>query len=278
MLETVPMRPGPALGPHLGAGYGYRMAGFEPGVHLGLPSGYITVVISLAEPTELAALPDRSDGRASFPALVGGLHRKAVEIHHDGSQYGIQLAVHPGSARMLFGVPAAPLTSAIVDLAELIPAARHLPERLAGRASWSERFDMAIDALQAGLAMDRSVPAQPDLQYAWERIVRSDGAVRVTELAAETGWSRRHLTSRFTSEYGMAPKELARIVRFQRSRELMADAVTRPFADVATRAGYADQAHMTREWAALAGCTPTAWRRYEHLPFVQDDAEVAVPG
>ena len=39
--------------------------------------------------------------------------------------------------------------------------------------------------------------------------------------------------------------------------------------DIAAMCGYADQAHLTREWQAMSGYTPTQWRR-EEVPFVQD--------
>jgi hypothetical protein len=45
----------------------------------------------------------------------------------------------------------------------------------------------------------------------------------------------------------------------------------RALAGVAVRSGYYDQAHLTREWREIAGCTPTTWMA-EELPFVQDDA------
>jgi AraC-like DNA-binding protein len=38
---------------------------------------------------------------------------------------------------------------------------------------------------------------------------------------------------------------------------------------VAFLCGYYDQAHMTREWQALAGCAPRMWIAKE-LPFLQD--------
>jgi AraC-like DNA-binding protein len=38
---------------------------------------------------------------------------------------------------------------------------------------------------------------------------------------------------------------------------------------IAVANGFADQAHMTREWTALANCTPKTWIS-EELPFVQD--------
>jgi AraC-like DNA-binding protein len=89
----------------------------------------------------------------------------------------------------------------------------------------------------------------------------------VADLAHEVGWSRRHLTDRFTDEYGIGPKQAARIERFQHARQLIGGG--HPVADVAARCGYADQAHLTRDFRALGGCTPTEWR-HESLSFVQD--------
>jgi AraC-like DNA-binding protein len=41
-------------------------------------------------------------------------------------------------------------------------------------------------------------------------------------------------------------------------------------AEVAAATGYADQAHMAREWRTMAGCSPSAWLGTEELPFIQD--------
>ena len=66
----------------------------------------------------------------------------------------------------------------------------------------------------------------------------------------------------------MTPKTLARILRFEHACALIKGA-RRPLIEVAAAAGYSDQPHMTREWQALAGCTPKTWIA-EELPFVQD--------
>ena len=87
-------------------------------------------------------------------------------------------------------------------------------------------------------------------------------------LAAAIGWSRRHLTERFHHEVGITPKTLARIARFEHACALLRYG-PRDLAGVAVTAGYYDHAHMTREWQALAGCTPTTWIAQE-LPFLQD--------
>jgi AraC-like DNA-binding protein len=85
----------------------------------------------------------------------------------------------------------------------------------------------------------------------------SDGAVPIGELAAELGWSRRHLAVRFREELGMAPKALARLLRFERAvKRLRAGD---ELADLALDAGYYDQAHFNRDFRAFAGTTPTQY-------------------
>jgi AraC-like DNA-binding protein len=94
----------------------------------------------------------------------------------------------------------------------------------------------------------------------------------VAEVADEVGYSRRHLGNLLRAEVGLTPKEYQRVARFEhrRSRLIAAATAGRPsLADVAVRAGYADQAHLTREWVRLAGCTPSTWLA-EEFPFVQD--------
>ena len=78
---------------------------------------------------------------------------------------------------------------------------------------------------------------------------------RVDELGAQLGVSERQLRRRFADAVGYGPKTLARVLRFQRFLALAATGD-----DLRARwrlgAGYADQAHLTRECRRLAGRTP----------------------
>jgi len=69
--------------------------------------------------------------------------------------------------------------------------------------------------------------------------------------------SGRHLRRRFVTAVGYGPKRFERVMRFQRFLRL-ADAIgrTQGLATLAVEAGYADQAHLSRECAHLAGCSP----------------------
>ena len=77
---------------------------------------------------------------------------------------------------------------------------------------------------------------------------------RVDELGAALGVSERQLRRRFADAVGYGPKTLARILRFQRFLTLAADGGE--LARLALPAGYADQAHLTRETRRLSGRTP----------------------
>ena len=115
--------------------------------------------------------------------------------------------------------------------------------------------------LRLALAATPATDVPAEVGWAWRQLLRTGGAVRVSDLAAGTGWSGRHLTSRFRAEIGLTPKAAARVVRFDRARKLLVTSVNTDYrlADLAADCGYFDQAHLAREFRALAGCPPSQW-------------------
>jgi hypothetical protein len=99
---------------------GYLQAGAPPGRHLGLPSPYMTMIVTLREPLHVAEHVDRRRPAASYESLIGGLHSTPVTIAHDGAQSGIQLCVSPLASRALFGMPAAELAGADMAAEDVI--------------------------------------------------------------------------------------------------------------------------------------------------------------
>ena len=179
--------------------------------------------------------------------------------------------VTPLGAQALLGLPASAIASTIVNLREALGAgATELVDRLGAARTWTDRF-AAIDDVFSRAVVEAHEPAD-EVVWAWQRILETGGTVEVRDLAAEVGWSRRHFGERFRSELGLAPKVASRVIRFERARELLARPDRPGLADVAATCGYFDQAHLTREWRELAGCTPTAWLAEETV--VQDLSSV----
>jgi AraC-like DNA-binding protein len=89
---------------------------------------------------------------------------------------------------------------------------------------------------------------------------------RVAEMAAQAGMPIRTLHSRLMQQVGLSPKRLLRIERLHRvlaNRQIRCVA----WAQLALTSGFADQAHMIREFQELLGESPTSWSRRSHLPI-----------
>jgi AraC-like DNA-binding protein len=270
--RTLEYRPGGILA-GLVTGVGYEQRGFPAGEHHGLPSRSLTFVIPFEAPLELAGGPDGRPGDLAMDTCVGGLHTTPVMIRHDGTQVGIQLSLTPAGARSLLAVPAGELASVVVDATDLLGSlAVELTDRVRSAVTWGERFAILDEVLgrAATAAVDEPGP-RPELEQAWTMITARRGA-SVARIAREVGWSRRHLSHRFTAEFGVGPKQLDRVVRFEWASGRLRDAHRPSLATVAAEGGYADQAHMARDWRQLAGCSPSEWVATEVLPFVQDAA------
>jgi AraC-like DNA-binding protein len=251
---------------------GYHFDGFPPGIHRGLPSRHLKFIVSLGAPIELASMPDPAQPPASYAALAGGLHGRAATIVHDGTQYGVSVELTPLGARALLGLPAGALASTVVPIEDLLgQRTAELIDRLASADRWEARFAALDRVLLDGLQDARDVV--PEVAWAWRRLVRTGGTVDITGLAGEVGWSRRHFTEQFRSELGVPPKVAARVLRFERARQMLGSAGHGGLARVAATCGYYDQSHLTREWRDLAGCTPSTWLA-EELPSVQDAIDV----
>jgi len=266
--EYAQARPSPALRAYVAFYSGYRQRGLPAGTHRGLPSPWLTLILTLDEPLVIAAHPDRRQAPGRYDALIGGLHLSPALITMDGAQSGVQVAVNPLGCGALFGLPAAELANIDTDFAAVAgdPIVAELRERLQLADSWPARFAVLDEVLCRRL---REREVHPDVAYVFGRLLETGGDVAMTELAAEVGWSARHLTDRFRAEVGLRPKEAARVARFDRARRRLRPGVR--LADVAADTGYFDQAHLAREFHTLAGCSPSQWLADE-FDFVQAGA------
>ncbi|HEU0103549.1 MAG TPA: helix-turn-helix domain-containing protein [Mycobacteriales bacterium] len=251
-------RPAPALRPYVADYSGWRQRGGPPARHRGLPSPYLTFIVTFDEPLVIAAHPDPRQPASTHRTLLGGLHTAPALITHGGRQAGVQVSLHALGARALLGLPAGELAQRDLDADDVLgPLATELYERVGAAATWPDRF-AAVDAVLLR-RLDPRQQVAAEVRHAWGLLLARGGRVRADELAAATGWSGRHLAARFAVEVGLAPKAAARVARFDRARRLLQGDPDRCLADLAGAAGFYDQAHLAREFRALAGCPPSTW-------------------
>ncbi|MEU6755402.1 AraC family transcriptional regulator [Streptomyces sp. NPDC046685] len=249
-------RPWPAhLRPFVHSYAGYWEAAVSPYRVRLVPTGRAVVVISLREPfAQVRRLGDTSLVSQVTGSLIAGLEDGPRVCHHAGGQEAIRLELTPLGGFRLFAVPMSELTNSVVELCDVLgPGAGFLVEQLAATSDWGARFDLLDIALSA--RFERGPRPAPEVSHAWRLLSRAGGAMPVGRIAAEVGWSQGYLIRRFTEQIGLTPKSSARVLRFHRAVRLL----TREGAnlsDVTAACGFYDQAHLNREFRALAGTTP----------------------
>jgi AraC-like DNA-binding protein len=97
----------------------------------------------------------------------------------------------------------------------------------------------------------------PDLLLAG---LRADTALNLSDWAMRNGLSRESLSRGLARTYGASPAALRRELRAQKAWARIVSSSS-GLAAIAAEAGFADQAHMTREIRALTGRTPGQWRK-----------------
>jgi AraC-like DNA-binding protein len=165
----------------------------------------------------------------------------------------------PGTASPLLTIPISEL------LDQRVPVAEFWPQQLVQRLR--ERLDRANGPAEAMLAFEdfvqerRADAQRPDALVAAlvAEIVRSVPARPrpVRDLARSAGISERQLRRRFVAAIGYGPKVFERVMRFQHFRRLASLSTGRGLASLAADSGYADQAHLSREYMRLSGSPPS---------------------
>ena len=214
----------------------------------------VPLVISFAEAFAigLGRSPGENDRYASFAA---GLYPGPVVIESFGAACCVQVNFTPLGARQFFGLPMSELRDRIVGLDDALDFyGIALREQLGEASDWDKRFDIAEGFIAGRLADAHAL--SPEIAWAYRTVIASGGRTRIAALASEIGWSRKHLAAKFTDAIGIGPKTLSRIVRFNRALSL-SKRQDDNWAGIAADCGYADQAHLVREFRQLAGETPS---------------------
>jgi AraC-like DNA-binding protein len=170
---------------------------------------------------------------------------------------GLEIAAvrfRPGAAPAVLGLPASELRDRRVPLAELWRGAGRLERRVSGA---TDRVAVLEDAVRRRLA--EAPPVDPVAAAVAGRLAR--GPAGIAGLADRAGLSERQLHRRCVAAFGYGAKTLDRVLRLQRFLALGRDRPGTGLAGLAADAGYADQAHLSRDCRTLAAATPATLLR-----------------
>ena len=248
--------PGPQLSGHVSQILVYRET-FGDGSEVTervLPDGAVRLVIHLGDGTPAGVTGERQDsvalGAATAPVL---LRWRPSRMH------SISVALRPGAASALLGVPAGELQGLAVPLEDLWGRCfADLRECMAGQPDDGARVAVLRAALGQRLAAHTAFPVYSSAAQAAALLAASAGRMRPGEVARAIGVGERRLQQIFRAEVGMSPKAWGRLARLHAClRSLRCGPVPPPWAALAADGGFYDQAHLANEFRTLCGLSPT---------------------
>lgn len=231
-----------------------------------LPSGKADLVITLHDsPIHWASAHDSGNWRSWTRGVIHGPQSSYYLAGPKPKGTVVGVSFRPGMAGAILGVPMAELLDSHVSLEELWGyRGLDMQERLASATDHAAIFGLLERELIARIR--RPLLIHPAVAHAL-RPQRSDiasyiGPGRVADVQRQSGYSPRHFIELFRSAVGFAPKRYYRVQRFSNVLARIAQGNIvgdLKLADIATSAGYSDQAHLSREFRELAGVTASAY-------------------
>jgi AraC-like DNA-binding protein len=243
---VIPGRPSALLGGVVARDY----AGFTEGTS---PKGGFVLPATASVPVIVKI----QDSALRPPVFVNGPHDHFMTVAGICAPSYLELWLAPLGAYRILGLPIDTLPGEPVDLVDVLGTdGRRLGEQVRDLPSWQERFALVDEFLLE--RMDHGRLPSPEVGHAMSVLVQSRGRKAIGQLAADTGWSHKHLITQFKRQVGMTPKMAARLIRFETVRRRLARG-SHGWARIAAEAGYSDQSHLVREFRQFSGLTPTAF-------------------
>lgn len=248
-LQYVEIEASPALSDIVMSYWGFTVHALPTAdfVHRVWPDGCASLVMGYA------------NGANVFSVVVGASAVAGAVPVQAGEQYwGIRF--RPEAGAISCARDAAALRDSRVQASDIFGQDIHVLSRaLLGKSDPDE-----IAHIMNAWLLQRRVPASAIdavVRSAVQHIVRTDGTCAMQDVADAVGVSTRQLQRRFRAATGLTPKEYATIRRARAAlKRVLVGESTRAlggWARLAVESGYADQAHLTREWSRLLTLTPS---------------------
>ena len=206
-----------------------------------------------------AILPDGCADIMAYnnqPPLVAGPDAvtRRVKLRDGLVITGIRL--RPGACRAILGCPAERLVNDSMLLSDVATGATELHRRLLLSDNLFARLahleSWVRSALERATANDRAVIAAC-------RLLGANPKIEIGDVARRLDWNVRMIHRQFIAACGYSPKHFQRIMRIQGALRVAHSTPVAELGDLAAAAGYADQAHMTRDFRDITGFTPAAY-------------------
>ncbi|MEO7457895.1 MAG: helix-turn-helix domain-containing protein [Gemmatimonadaceae bacterium] len=222
-----------------------------------LPNGFVEIMANLGPSHRV--LTGHGAGEWN-DAWYSGLQERSIYIESLRGTHLVSARLHPLAAAALFGASATTAANSIVDLRHLAgDHAAVLRDTLRSAPDAESRFAILEATIRSWQARATDVP--DFVREAATNIDAAHGNLRIADLHAPLGISRKHLAVTFARHMGISPKRYANIRRFLWTLDRLRESTDVSWTTLAADAGYSDQSHLVRDFRRIGAASPTEYLR-----------------
>lgn len=235
-------------------------------VQWAVPDGEEFVQSVLSHPTaniSVGPVSSRGIDSDAIEATAVGVVTRVDHRRLRGTGWNVAAKLRPGALGALLTGSAAQLTDRIVPVGEVLPVdAGRLVAAMCGRAG---EVGQQVDELAAVLrgVLQRADPDRMRMSAVAVRLgslIEHDRSIRTVRALSElSGYGARSLQRIFAAHAGVAPLWMIRRYRLIDAADAARSGRPPAWSVLAGELGYADQAHLTRDFKATLGVTPAAY-------------------
>jgi AraC-like DNA-binding protein len=164
----------------------------------------------------------------------------------------------PSASRMILQTDPAEIETRPLFDETFLP---HLTKGLLKRLELCNDFESAVLIFQERLLSLKINRSDTDriTADAVKIIAETKGEIKIAELSKKLGLSVRQLQRRFQNASGLTPKQFVRTQRFHAAARRLVKENSPKLVDFAAEMGFADQSHLTHEFASITGRSPKSF-------------------
>ncbi len=218
------------------------------------PDGCIELIFNYGD--KFKKFDNDTDFHIQPPAFIHGQLKTYFELQAIGKKIGVFSArMHPAGLRPFVDFDVDTFTGAALTMEQVWgDDGKKLEDTMLACSNNTQRITVLEQFLlhkRQALKVD-NVP----VEYCVDAMLKNVGNVTIDQLADELEIGKRQLERRFTAAVGIAPKLLARIIRFQNVLQLIENSAFKSFTTIAYEGGFYDQSHFIKDFKDFTGLNP----------------------
>lgn len=205
--------------------------------------------------------------KENIQAYICGVTDEIKKIEIEPEEYYIFIRFLPGIGFSLLNQPASKLTNKALPLKGNMTGGEQIISILERETQLVERIRLISKVIRVNLHTESNKYL---IKYCTERILQTQGNIKVEVLAEETGFTSRHIGKMFERCVGISPKLYSQIIRLQLSMTKILEDRNMLLVDIAIDSGFFDHAHMNRMYKKLIHCSSGDFRKIFLISWIID--------